>query len=428
MIGTDGTASHGSRGGCLTARPPVGAPPGVDAALDSAERELKFAERDRDAAEASRDRFSFLAEASRCLADSLDYESTLTTVAGMSLPYLDAWCIVDVLAEGGEVRRITVVHPDPDKQEAARVRQILVNLLSNAIKFTPAGGHVRLECRTAGDGDGGDGADGEGSTAPSLLFVVSDSGEGVRAEDAERIFEPFIQGAAGLTRPHGGTGLGLPISRRLARLMGGDVTMDGPSEGLGATFTLRLPAAAAVVSAEGAEGDAAMPVAAERADGRASAGRGLATAGELLRRQLAPTVDEFVRRARADEALGVTDEMTDVDVADHLGTLVVDVANSLRVLASASGDASELLADGSRIQRVIGELHGAPRQRIGWSEANLVREAGLVREVFLAALRQALAGDARAAAAAATFALERLLDERNRAVLSGFRASAGGAG
>ncbi|HST60162.1 MAG TPA: ATP-binding protein [Longimicrobium sp.] len=697
----DGTASPGFPGGTTTARP-ADAPPGVDAALDSAERELKFAERDRDAAEASRDRFSFLAEASRCLADSLDYESTLTTVAGMSLPYLDAWCIVDVLAEGGEVRRITVVHPDPDKQEAARalhtqyppragdlisaprvirtgrpemvfdvpdealaaaahddghlallrklgvsayvivpmvargtvlgamtfvtaehgrrfgdidvvmaedlarraamavdnarlhaeaveareaadaalvevehaleeataaeenerqardaaeaalrtrdefvstmthevqtplnaiigylellemdvsgglaetqrvyvqraqessrhllrlvgdvldfsrsetarlvvareeigaaetargalalvrpqasgrlltlvdetagarglrflgdeyrVRQILVNLLSNAIKFTPAGGRVRLECRTAdGNGEDGAGADGEGSTAPSLVFVVSDSGEGVRAEDAERIFEPFVQGAAGLTRPHGGTGLGLPISRRLARLMGGDVTMDGqPSTGPGATFTLRLPAAAPAPAAPGdeAEREAAIPIAAERADGRAAAGRGLATAGELLLREVAPTVDEFVRRARADEALAVTDAMTDVDVADHLGTLVVDVANSLRVLASESGDASELLADGSRIQRVIGELHGAQRQRIGWSEAQLVREASLVREVFLSTLGQALVGDERAAAAA-TSALERLLDERNRAVLSGFRASAGGAG
>ena len=81
---------------------------------------LRSAERARDLAVASRDRFSFLAEVSRCLADSLDYEATLVTVAGMSLPYLDAWCIVDVLDERGEVRRIAVVHPDPAKQETAR--------------------------------------------------------------------------------------------------------------------------------------------------------------------------------------------------------------------------------------------------------------------------------------------------------------------
>ena len=76
-----------------------------------------------DAVEASRDRFSFLAEASRCLADSLDYETTLTTVAGMALPYLDAWCIVDVVdhgADGGDIRRLAVLHPDSRKQELAR--------------------------------------------------------------------------------------------------------------------------------------------------------------------------------------------------------------------------------------------------------------------------------------------------------------------
>ena len=81
------------------------------------------AERDRDAAESSRDRFSFLAEASRCLADSLDYETTLTTVAGMALPYLDAWCIVDVVtpvAGGTDIRRLAVLHPDARKQELAR--------------------------------------------------------------------------------------------------------------------------------------------------------------------------------------------------------------------------------------------------------------------------------------------------------------------
>ncbi|HEX2210545.1 MAG TPA: GAF domain-containing sensor histidine kinase, partial [Longimicrobium sp.] len=468
---------------------------------------LRSAQRERDLAEASRDRFSFLAEVSRCLADSLDYEATLTTVAGMSLPYLDAWCIVDVLEEGGEVRRIAVVHPDPDKQDAARqlarqyppraedlvgaprvirtgrpemvfdvpdaalvaaahdgrhlellrklgirsyvvvpmvargnvlgamtfitaendrrfgdidvvmaedlarraamavdnarlhqqameardsaeaafseaemaleeattaeehlreardaaeaalrtrdefvstmthevqtplnaiigylellemnvsgalgdtqrsyvqraqdssrhllrlvrdvldfsksetaqlaveqeevsaaetardalalvrplasgrlvtlvdetacaaglcyvgdeyrVRQILVNLLTNAIKFTPAGGQVTLQCHTrAGDGDGAE---------PSLFYTVADTGDGVRPDDAERIFEPFVQGAAGLTRPYGGTGLGLPISRRLARLMGGDVTLERTT-GPGAAFALRLPAGTA---------------------------------------------------------------------------------------------------------------------------------------------------------------------------------------
>src|SRR5687768_15469876 len=64
--------------------------------------------------DALRDRFAFLAEVSRCLAASLDYESTLTTVAGMSLPYLHAWCIVDIVTDEtqGTIRRLAVLHPD----------------------------------------------------------------------------------------------------------------------------------------------------------------------------------------------------------------------------------------------------------------------------------------------------------------------------
>ena len=80
----------------------------------------RAAERERDAAEASRDRFAFLAEVSRCLAESLDYETTLTTVAGMSLPYLGAWCIVDVWTGDDGIRRLAVLHPDPARQALAR--------------------------------------------------------------------------------------------------------------------------------------------------------------------------------------------------------------------------------------------------------------------------------------------------------------------
>jgi signal transduction histidine kinase len=62
----------------------------------------------------------FLADASRFLADSLDYENTLVTVAGMALPYLGSWCIVDVVEPDGSMRRLGVIHPDPIKQERAR--------------------------------------------------------------------------------------------------------------------------------------------------------------------------------------------------------------------------------------------------------------------------------------------------------------------
>ena len=113
---------------------------------------------------------------------------------------------------------------DPDK-----LRQILVNLLSNAVKFTDRG---RIGLRVTRDDD-------------EMSFAVSDTGMGIPAIELSRLFQPFGQLDVGLTRRHGGTGLGLYISRRLARLMGGEVEVDS-RPGTGSTFTLRLPLAAAV--------------------------------------------------------------------------------------------------------------------------------------------------------------------------------------
>jgi PAS domain S-box-containing protein len=65
-------------------------------------------------------RFAFLAESSRCLADSLDYETTLATVARLALPQFGTWCIVDIVEPDGTIRRLSVIHPDPEKQQLAR--------------------------------------------------------------------------------------------------------------------------------------------------------------------------------------------------------------------------------------------------------------------------------------------------------------------
>ena len=106
-----------------------------------------------------------------------------------------------------------------------RVRQILINLLSNAIKFTPTGGQVTLACATANS---------------RTAFSVEDTGMGIAPSELETIFRPFVQVERGYTRTHGGTGLGLSISRRLAELMGGEVTVVS-AVGKGSTFTLTLP-------------------------------------------------------------------------------------------------------------------------------------------------------------------------------------------
>ena len=111
------------------------------------------------------------------------------------------------------------LYSDQDK-----VKQILLNLLSNAAKFTSQG-HIRIAAHRQ---------------EQVLLVQVSDTGIGIAAEALGRIFEEFQQADTSTTREFGGTGLGLSISRNLARLLGGDLTVDS-LEGQGSTFTLRLP-------------------------------------------------------------------------------------------------------------------------------------------------------------------------------------------
>lgn len=118
-------------------------------------------------------------------------------------------------------------HDAPDvwmTSDPTRLEQIVLNLLSNAVKFTDVG-RIVLQVSAAPDG---------------ATITVSDSGRGVPPEDAERIFEDFYQGIAMEGGKHAGTGLGLSVSRRLARMLGGDIEVDS-SLGRGSTFTLRLP-------------------------------------------------------------------------------------------------------------------------------------------------------------------------------------------
>jgi len=126
-------------------------------------------------------------------------------------------------------------HPyigDPD-----RTRQILVNLLTNAIKFTEPGGSVSVTITEQARAPGDTRLSGEG---PWTRVEVEDSGLGISPEDLDRIFEPFEQVHSGNTRTQEGTGLGLPISSHLARLMGGDLTVRS-QPGRGSCFAMWLP-------------------------------------------------------------------------------------------------------------------------------------------------------------------------------------------
>jgi PAS domain S-box-containing protein len=106
-----------------------------------------------------------------------------------------------------------------------KLQQIVVNLLANAMKFTAPGGSVDLEWKIEDE---------------ILLVRVRDTGPGIPEDKIEEIFEPFVQLRAPGALPVGGTGLGLPISRDLARAMGGDVRV-ASTLGIGSVFTLSLP-------------------------------------------------------------------------------------------------------------------------------------------------------------------------------------------
>ena len=125
----------------------------------------------------------------------------------------------------------SIAPPDTDvvmTADAERLQQILLNLVTNAIKFTASGGSVHVSC------------EGDGTMA---RVRVKDTGIGIRPADLDRVFEPFVQIDRHLTAPtQQGIGLGLSISRDLARSMHGDLTVES-EEGVGSVFTLTLPAA-----------------------------------------------------------------------------------------------------------------------------------------------------------------------------------------
>jgi len=122
--------------------------------------------------------------------------------------------------EWPEVEPTLALHADED-----RTRQILLNLIANALKFTANGGTIAV---------------GVASTDAVVTISVRDNGIGIAPENLERIFEPFVQAGRASVASDRGVGLGLAISRQLARAMGGDLRAESGA-GVGSTFTLTLP-------------------------------------------------------------------------------------------------------------------------------------------------------------------------------------------
>ncbi|MDZ4374500.1 MAG: ATP-binding protein [Phenylobacterium sp.] len=142
---------------------------------------------------------------------------------------------VELWAEAATARRLSLIFdvapglPAHVLGDETRVRQILVNLVSNALKFTEHG-QVRLGLAPA------PGADGDGG----VEITVTDTGIGMTPEQVGELFRPFAQADAATTKRYGGTGLGLSICRKLAVMMGGEITVESEA-GRGSTFRVWLP-------------------------------------------------------------------------------------------------------------------------------------------------------------------------------------------
>ncbi len=257
-----------------------------------------------------------------------------------------------------------------------RVRQVLLNILSNAVKFTDAGGEISVECALTHESPEGAGAFGDG---PWTIVRITDSGIGLAPEEIERVFQPFVQAEAGLTRTRGGTGLGLAISRQLARLMGGDLTATSVP-GVGSTFTLWLPTKHTPLPFDSG-------IATTLA---ARAPKGLGEAAEALRVGLDRILDRYLRRMVEDRGLPMAASLSPTELADHTETLLSDVATSAAALAAADTNGKDLFRDGSEIQRLIADLHGAQRARHEWTEPALRVEFELLQEIVQDELRTRL--------------------------------------
>jgi len=253
-----------------------------------------------------------------------------------------------------------------------RVRQILVNLLGNAVKFTPAGGRIVVTCEPTDAAP-----ETEIRHAGAFTCIrVEDTGIGIPADRLGAVFEPFVQVDDQLTRMHEGSGLGLAISRRLARLMGGDLTA-WSRVGSGSTFTLWLPAE-----------EPAPEESTGGAGGRVT-GASLTRVGHHLSASAHQIVRSLTERLRVDPATPRARDRTRAELEDHLATLLTDLAQTLVLVEEDGPDAPANARDGGDVQRLLAERHGQQRRRLGWSEEGLRRGYEILREEVDIALQGA---------------------------------------
>lgn len=172
-----------------------------------------------------------LLDVSRMLRGKITLSATLVN---LSQPVLAALETVRLAAAAKSIR-VQVSVPAAAEAvmgDAGRLQQVMRNLLSNAVKFTPQGGQVSVTLT---------------HNKNVAQIQVSDTGKGIRADFLPRVFEYFRQEDGATTRQFDGLGLGLAIVRQIVEMHGGTVTVESAGEGLGATFTVKIPLAELVI-------------------------------------------------------------------------------------------------------------------------------------------------------------------------------------
>ncbi len=236
---------------------------GILGYLEMIETYCKTEEERKDYIEKAKRNANNLAELINDILDLSKVEAGALKVEQLKFsPFTEVESVLSLLQgqaeEKGLVLETVFERPLPSNiiSDPKRLRQILINVVGNAIKFTSAG-KICLRMRQEKVAD-----------KTFLLFVVTDTGCGIPADAHSKLFEPFVQADSSTTRKYGGTGLGLALSRNLARALGGDLRLTESAPGKGSTFTLTIQLGAELPpEASGAGKNARAPEQSDRLDG-----------------------------------------------------------------------------------------------------------------------------------------------------------------